>query len=205
MDQNGDGYGDGILQVTFCYDAMTMALYYQLFGINLYTEFCSVFYAGTSMATPHVTGTVALMLGENPGLNPDQVRTYLESATRDYGASGWDSSYGWGLLQAGAAVLAAKEGTTPPPPPLTGSLQGIVTDAGNGAFIGGAKITASNGASTFTTTSPSNGSYSFNGLACGSYDVTASAKTYASQTKAVQICIQSTLNFALMKRGKGKP
>ncbi|MBI2533900.1 MAG: S8 family serine peptidase [Deltaproteobacteria bacterium] len=204
-DQNGDGYGDGILQVTFCYDAMTMALYYQLFGINLYTEFCSVFYAGTSMATPHVTGTVALMLGENPGLNPDQVRNYLESATRDYGASGWDSSYGWGLLQAGAAVLAAKEGTTPPPPPLTGSLQGIVTDAGNGAFIGGAKITASNGASTFTTTSPSNGSYSFNGLACGSYDVTASAKTYASQTKAVQICIQSTLNFALMKRGKGKP
>jgi len=206
VDQNGDGYGDGILQVTYCYDAETMALYYEILGINLYTEFCSAFYAGTSMATPHVTGTVALILSEKPDATPDQVRTYLQSTARDYGFAGWDASYGWGLLNAGAAVMMAQGGTPPPPPPPppTGSIRGVVRST-TGVVLSGAKITAKVGSTTYSATTSSTGSYLLSNLPLGTYSVTASANAYSSQTKSVALTTSApnaTVDFALAKKGK---
>src|SRR5438093_4769375 len=90
VDKSGDGYVDGVLQETFCYDASSLLI------LNLYGSFCNVFNAGTSMASPHVAGTAALLLGENPALTPDQVRGYLEGTARERGAQGWDPNYGWG-------------------------------------------------------------------------------------------------------------
>src|SRR5262245_17011676 len=204
VDQNGDGYGDGILQVTYCNDPDTMALYWEVLGWNLYTEFCSVFYAGTSMATPHVTGAVASILSEEPNATPDQVRTYLQSTARDYGTPGWDASYGYGLLDASAAVLMAQGGTPPPPPtPSTGGMSGVVTNT-TGAMIKGAKISAKIGGITYSATTSSTGSYSLINLPLGTYDVTASANGYTSQTKSVALTNSTpvTVNFSLVKKGK---
>lgn len=48
-------------------------------GDNLYTS-----KSGTSMATPHVAGAIAIHLGLNPNLTPDEVRDIiLNDATRD--------------------------------------------------------------------------------------------------------------------------
>jgi len=64
---------------------------------------------GTSMATPHVAGTVALVLEANPKLTIDEVRQLLEDTATDLGPTGRDPEFGAGMVNAYAAVLRAKE------------------------------------------------------------------------------------------------
>ena len=75
------------------------------------------FYQGTSMATPHVVGVVALMLSAKPTLTPDQVTSILQSTARPFPTT--CSQCGSGIVNASAAVDAALGGTTPPDPPGT--------------------------------------------------------------------------------------
>jgi serine protease len=64
------------------------------------------FYQGTSMATPHVAGTVALMLSRNSALTSAQVESTLRSTTRAFPAT--CSQCGTGIVNARAAVVAAR-------------------------------------------------------------------------------------------------
>jgi subtilisin family serine protease len=114
VDLSGDGNVDGVLQETFCYDASVLLI------LDLYGNFCNVFSAGTSMASPHVAGTVALLLGENPGLTPDQVRGYLEGTAQERGAPGWDPNYGWGALDSAGALASMLGVPKPVPTPIPG-------------------------------------------------------------------------------------
>src|SRR5688572_2110274 len=74
-------------------------------------------YNGTSMATPHVSGVVALMLSARSSLTPDQVTSILQSTARAFPAT--CSQCGSGIVNANAAVDAALGNTTPPDPPGT--------------------------------------------------------------------------------------
>lgn len=56
---------------------------------------------GTSMATPHVSGVAALALSENPAYSTEQVRQIIRSSATPVQ---FDSRFGYGLLNAGAAV-----------------------------------------------------------------------------------------------------
>ncbi|WP_280176653.1 S8 family serine peptidase [Methanococcoides methylutens] len=87
QDLNNDEYGDGILQNTF--DPSTQVFSYY-------------FFQGTSMATPHVSGVAALLISQ--GASNDEVRTALESTAMDLGKNGWDTAYGYGLIDAKAAL-----------------------------------------------------------------------------------------------------
>jgi serine protease len=68
---------------------------------------------GTSMATPHVAGVIALMKAVNPGLTPQRVADLLASGalTDDLGAPGKDDQFGYGLINASKAVTAAGGGS----------------------------------------------------------------------------------------------
>jgi serine protease AprX len=60
--------------------------------------------SGTSMATPHVSGAIALLRQADPTLTPSQIRQALESTAVDLGAPGMDNDSGWGRIDAFAAV-----------------------------------------------------------------------------------------------------
>jgi PKD repeat protein len=59
---------------------------------------------GTSMASPHVAGTAALVLATYPGWSNDQVRTQLQATADDLGNPGRDAWYGFGLVDADEAA-----------------------------------------------------------------------------------------------------
>jgi subtilisin family serine protease len=60
---------------------------------------------GTSMATPHVTGTVALLLGA--GAQKEDIPSLLYENTKDIGDAGHDNYTGYGLLQAHSSLKKA--------------------------------------------------------------------------------------------------
>ena len=93
-DSNGDGYADGILQETTERGAWT------------YT-----FWEGTSMATPHVAAAAALVIAQGIS-NPDEVASILTSTAVDKGSAGYDTTYGYGYLNAYAAVMKARGGSS---------------------------------------------------------------------------------------------
>jgi len=77
--------------------------------------------SGTSMATPHVSGTVALLLSQNPNLTYAQVKTLLEANTdRNLGAAATcggtppdvfpNNIYGYGRINARKSLAAAISG-----------------------------------------------------------------------------------------------
>ena len=79
---------------------------------------------GTSMATPQVAGTAALIHHLNPGLGAKgTIKVLKETARRPAGA--WTPELGWGILDAGAALRAARDIDATPPlssvaaPPIT--------------------------------------------------------------------------------------
>ncbi len=60
--------------------------------------------SGTSAATPQVSGTAALVGEAFPWMSMPQVRASILTTATDLGAAGVDSTFGWGLLNAGRAV-----------------------------------------------------------------------------------------------------
>ena len=74
-----------------------------------------VYYMGTSMATPHVAGVVSLMLSVNPSLTYTEVLQILQSTARAFpvGSGCTTSTCGSGIVNAAAAVSAAKAGFLP--------------------------------------------------------------------------------------------
>ena len=122
-DQNGDGYGDGVLQCTFNPNTGDVA------------DFGYWFFQGTSMAAPHVSGVAALVIAAGAS-GPDEVRYAIESTAEDKGEAGLDDLYGYGIVDAAAAVASV----TPPGPPNEPPVVAVTGPADGSAFGSGVSV-----------------------------------------------------------------
>lgn len=95
VDRNGDGYADGVLS----------PIRRDSDGAYIWA-----FYQGTSMASPHVAGLIALMKSKKPSLTRSEALTILKQTARPLSATACQrpsaSDCGAGLVDAAAALQA---------------------------------------------------------------------------------------------------
>jgi serine protease len=105
-DLNGDDLPDGVLST--CGEGLPGSIRY---------TYCPL--QGTSMASPHVAGVVALMKAVYPTLTPDEFDQLLINGFLT-GSAGRDDHFGYGRIDAFLAVAAALElaGGAPLPPTI---------------------------------------------------------------------------------------
>lgn len=80
-------------------------------GAGIYTTTWGQSYtsiSGTSFSAPIAAGVAALVMSANPSLTPAQVENILLSTAVDLGTAGRDIYFGYGRVDAAAAVAAAK-------------------------------------------------------------------------------------------------
>lgn len=70
-------------------------------------------FTGTSASCPVAAGVAALILSVDPNLTNEEVRLILRQSARDLGQPGRDDFYGWGRVDARAAVEMALAGIEP--------------------------------------------------------------------------------------------
>ncbi|SCL28877.1 N-acetylneuraminic acid mutarotase [Micromonospora pallida] len=148
-------------------------------------------YNGTSMAAPHLAGTIALLWSAAPALVGEvtATRALLDGSAVDTPASqcgGTDDDnnvFGEGRLDALALFNTAPIGDT-------GTLAGKVTNSATGQPIGGASV-ALTGPANRTLTTGADGTYSVL-LPIGDYQATVTAFGYGSKTVPATITTDAT-------------
>ncbi|MEV6149762.1 S8 family serine peptidase [Nonomuraea sp. NPDC052129] len=154
-------------------------------------------YTGTSMASPHLAATVALIWSASPGLQGDvaATRPLLDSTAIDVndtscgGTAADNNVWGEGRLDAFAAVSAAPRGGL-------GDLKGTVTAAGSP--VSGATVTLS-GPLSRTVVTGTDGTYAVPRLLPGDYQITTEKFGYDKGTATATIAAdQSTTADVVM-------
>ncbi|MCX4827888.1 S8 family serine peptidase [Streptomyces sp. NBC_01016] len=133
---------------------------------------------GTSMATPHVAGSVALLWAAVPSLvgKIDETRALLNEGARDVddthcgGTAGMNNVWGEGKLDALATIDKA--------PHTAAIVTGKATDKATGAALQGIVVKVTGTTGTRTTTTDADGGYRIT-LVPGTYDFTLSGYGHA--------------------------
>ncbi|MCL7454773.1 MAG: S8 family serine peptidase, partial [Anaerolineae bacterium] len=155
---------------------------------------CYKYGSGTSMASPHVAGTAALILAAHPGWTNDQVRARLQATADDLGDTGWDPHYGYGLVD--AAEAAAAPANEPPMVSITSPADGSSFGSGDTILFTGTASDLEDGDLTdsLAWTSSIDGPIGMGGsvsatLSDGTHAVTASVTDSGGRTASASIGI----------------
>lgn len=151
--------------------------------------------SGTSMAAPHVTGLIALMVSADlrdgvRDFTVDELETFMTNTAVDLGEAGPDNDYGYGRIDAYEAVRWVLS---------AGDLRGQVRSQVDNGALPNVTVTGVSAAATFHGVSNATGLYSVT-VPGGSYDLTVAAWGYYSSTFAGQTVIAGALaqaDFAL--------
>ena len=133
---------------------------------------------GTSFSAPIVAGVLALMRAANPQLSPTDLKNLLLANTDDKGPTGWDSSFGFGRVNAYRAVAAATASVVPP--------DTAAPTVAIGSPTGGTTVT---GSVTVAVTASDNTSVS-------AVDLYVNGNYFASDTAAPHSFLLDTTKFA---------
>jgi thermitase len=174
-------------------------------GVGIWTTVAGNSYGsvnGTSFASPVTAGVVALMFAANPKLTNSDVETLLYKTSMDLGTSGRDPYFGYGRVDAAAAVTAAMASTstadtTPPTvsfasPTAGASVAGqVAVDVTANDQGGVAKVELrANGSLVGTDTSaPFGFSWNSTTVANGSTTLTATAYDAAGNSTSTQVVV----------------
>ncbi len=162
-------------------------------GVNIGSAYPGNSYtimSGTSMAGPHVAGSVAVLISAEPDLTgqvamiEEILRATAVKLTSTQTCGGVDGSeipnntFGWGRIDLLAAVEMAMN---------AGTISGTVTDASTGDPIPNAKVSITRNGYTFTQRTDATGAYTFI-IGSGTYDIQAEAFGYnASNPMSISV------------------
>lgn len=130
---------------------------------------------GTSGATPHVGGALALIYSAFPGITPEEAYLVLVNGALDAGDVGPDTTWGFGKLRLLPAIAAGRQDM--------GSVAGTVTASPGGQPLAGVRVTVAGAQAVWTNSS---GQYQLY-LQPGSY--TGTYEKFGYQTVSRQINI----------------
>jgi subtilisin family serine protease len=144
---------------------------------------------GTSFSAPIVAGVAALVMSANPGLSAAQVTSVLQNSADNLGPAGWDSTFGYGRVNAANAVNASSGTTTDTQPPTVS----FIAPAAGAVLSGTAavQVSASDNVGVTSITVTANGtligssaSFSWNTTSWpnGSYTLVATARDAAGNS-----------------------
>lgn len=107
-------------------------------GVDVLTTYSSGGYttaSGTSFAVPLVTAAAADLMSADPSLSAEMISSLLQSGATDAGDAGWDTAYGYGIVDIEASLLRLQElQDDPPEPPEPQPKVNPFTDVGEGKY-----------------------------------------------------------------------
>ena len=157
---------------------------------------------GTSLSAPVVAGVAALMFSANPSLSASNAVSYLKQSADDLGASGWDSTFGWGRVNATRAVALAVNATgtgdtTAPQVTLTAPADSITVSgavslqasASDNVGVTSVSFAVDGVTVCSAASSPYTCSWNTGGYSNASHPVTATARDAAGNSSASSVTV----------------